>query len=677
MPKPDEKLLKEAEERFDRAVTFESRNRKQAVEDLQFLDGNQWPADVARQREIKRRPMMVFNRLPGLVDQVVGDAIQTKTSIQVVAVGGTAENVTNLDGTKDYDLAEIVSGLIRDIEYKSNAQDAYLWAEQNCVECGYGAFRIKSRYVDDDVFEQELCVEKVFNQFSVYLDPIALLKGPEHMEWGFVIEELIREEFEEKYPNRDKDRHSWEKTGVGDESSLWVTEDNMRVVDYFRVVTGEATICLLSDGRVIDKAEVAAVVDELEMMGVQVVDERKTDRRRVEQYKLGGGVVLDKSEWPGRYIPIVPVYGKTLNNEGYPVLRGLIRHSKDAQRAYNYWRTSSAEYVALQPKAPFIGTAKQFGKFENLWKSANLENFSYIPYEPDDQAPGAPQRQMPPPPPTGMVQEAMSAADDIKATSSIYDASVGASGNETSGRAILARQSEGDTATSAFHDAMRSAIRYAGTVIVDALPYIYDTDRVIRIRGLDESEDYVRINETIVDEETGESVDVANLAAQKFDLKVTTGAPFNTQRQEAVTSMLELFRVAPDLAQLAADIMARNMDWPGADELTERIKRTMPPEITGDKDALQQGEETLPDEERAGAEEVEPPIEVQLALRKETAEVEKAEANAEKAKADAGKAVVELETARREAEVNPDALYNTVRDVTEQALSEYVDFTPQ
>ncbi len=306
--------------------------------------------------------------------------------------------------------------------------------------------------------------------------------------------------------------------------------------------------------------------------GVSVIGRpRETNSFEVKQHLLTGAEVLETVDWAGKYIPIVPVYGDEVNIEGRRRLRSLVRDAKDPQRMFNYWRTTSTELVALAPRAPFIGPKGAFKTDADKWATANVENHAYIEFD----GASAPQRQAFAGVPAGALQEALNASDDIKSILGLYDASLGAASNETSGRAILARQREGDVSTFHFVDNLSRAIRHAGRILIDLIPHVYSQPRMVRVLGPGGEPATVAVNQP------GGAAPVYDLAAGKYDLTVEAGPSFTSRREEAANQMIELIRAFPQAAPVLGDLLAKNLDWPGADEIAQRLKTLLPPQLQG------------------------------------------------------------------------------------------------
>jgi hypothetical protein len=555
----DKDLLKEAHEQFKRAEDAEGDNRKCALDDLKFARlGEQWPEQVKRRRELEGRPCLTINRMPSFIRQVVNDSRQNKPSIRYVPVE---------DG--DEDTAEVMNGLIRNIEYTSNADIAYDTAIEFAVSSGRGYIRVDTDYSYDDSFNQDIRILTVPNVFSVYGDPNATSADGSDWKVAFITDVMKEAEFQKKYPDAAL------ISAEGDMDSLdWFGDDMVRIAEWWKKEEVSARLLKLSNGIVLLEEDYLKQKELYDAAGFAVIADRDTITCKVTQRIISGADVLETNAWAGKYIPIVPVYGDEVNVEGKRHFLSLIRHAKDAQQMFNYWRTASTELVALAPKAPYIGPTGAFDTDAAKWATANTETHAYLEFDPVDGGP--PQRQPFSGVPAGALQEAMNASDDMKSIMGIYDASLGARSNETSGRAIMARQREGDVSTFHFIDNLSRSIRQVGRICGDLIPKIYTEERIIRVLGEDGSSKEVKINGEY--EEDG-IIKMHDLAAGKYDLIVKSGPSFTTRREEAATQMMELVRSFPDAAPIIGDLIAQNLDWPGADEIAERLKAMLPPQL--------------------------------------------------------------------------------------------------
>ena len=641
-PLPDEELGKDADllriarERYQKAIDHDQDNRDAALEDLEFLAGDQWPDEIRRQRQEDSRPILTINRMPQFVRQVTGDIRQNRPAIKVRPG----------DDRADDDIAEIYAGTIRNIEYASDAMTAYQIASEGAAQCGIGHFRVVTAYPSDDTFEQDIRIEAIPDHFAVTWDPHAVKKNRSDARYCFVEESLDIETFKARYPKADTSGWDFQDQGRwGD----WLTHDTVRIAEYWTIEKAKRTLAFLGDGRTIDvtdlDSEDGIYRDAETGEPLTVLREREVMRNQVEMRIINGSEVLEGPfEWPGKYIPVVPVLGEEIQIQRKTVRFGVIRHAKDAQRMYNFWRAAQTEKIALEPKVPWLVTVKQILGVEKIWKQANTRNLPYLPYVVDKDAPGlAPQRNAPQMGSAAMANEVLTAADDMKATTGIYDAGLGAQSNETSGVAIRARQQESDISTSAYSDNLSRAITQAGRILVDLIPKIYDTERVVRLLNEDETTKAVRINQIVVDE-AGMQHKVNDLSLGKYDVYVMAGPSYTTKRDAAVDGMLELIKFAPEIGKLILDILVVNLDWPGAEEIAERIRKTLPPGIAEPREGEEPPQPAPPTPEQM-AEQAKMEMQAGEAARKDAeaaAKIAKTEAETEATQVDTAQKALEL-----------------------------------
>ncbi|WP_205854196.1 portal protein [Phenylobacterium kunshanense] len=563
----DDEILAEAREAFALAADAEAENRREALDDLRFARlGEQWPERVRRERELEGRPCLTINRLPAFIRQVVNDARQNKPAIAVHPV----------DSGADPETAEVFNGLIRHIEQSSDADVAYDTALDFAVTSGIGYFRINTRYATDDGFDQDIVVERVSNPFSIYGDPESV--GADSADWNtaFVVDSLPRAAFEARWKGAEATDWNGERADGPQSDGPRVT-----IAEYWRRERASRTILALSDGQIIEEGAYKAQKAMFDALGVKVVGRPRTVAgHKVTQRILSGAEVLETVDWAGRFIPIVPVYGEELMVDGRRRLRSLVRDAKDPQRMFNYWRSISTELVALAPRTPFIGRKGAFDTDSAKWATANTQSHAYIEYD----GPEPPMRQGYAGVPAGALQEAMNASDDMKSIMGLYDASLGARSNETSGRAIMARQREGDVSTFHYIDNLSRAIRHAGRVLLDLIPKVYGTARVVRVLGPDGAAQSVGVAPGRQGGEALKAIGpIYDLSAGKYDLTVRSGPSFTSRREEAANQMIELIRAYPAAAPLIGDLLARNLDWPGADEIAQRLGALLPPQARGER----------------------------------------------------------------------------------------------
>ena len=597
-------ILATARSRLDMAIGALSESREDEIDDLKFYAGSpdnhwQWPADVLATRgavqgqTINARPCLTINKLPQHVRQVTNDQRQNRPSGKVIPA----------DDKADVAVAEIFNGMVRHIEYISDADVAYDTACENQVSYGEGYIRVLTEYCDDNTFDQDIKIGRIRNSFSVYMDPTIQDPCGSDAKWCFITEDITKADYERMYPDS-APITTLQSLGVGDQNlSQWLNEDTIRIADYYYVDYDRATLNLYPGN-----ITAFAGTPEDKMLKAQFgkpLKSRESDRQKIKYCKINGYEILEEREWAGKYIPVVRIVGNEFEVDGRLYVSGIVRNAKDAQRMYNYWASQEAEMLALAPKAPFIGYGGQFEGYETQWKTANTTNWPYLEVNPDvTDGSGSilplPQRAQPPMASSGLLQAKAGASEDIKSSTGQYNASLGMTSNERSGRAILARQREGDVGTYHYGDNLARGVRHITRQLVDLIPKIYDTQRVARIIGEDGETDMVKIDpmqaepvKKIVNQE-GIVIDkIYNPSVGKYDVVVTTGPGYATKRQEALEAMAQLLQGNPQLWQVAGDLFVKNMDWPGAQEMAKRFAKTIDPKLMQDGDKppeLQQAE---------------------------------------------------------------------------------------
>jgi len=554
----EQKILSEARDRLRKAMEDDYENRRLALEDLEFIgiEGAQWPAAIRAEREADGRPCITTNKMPTFIDQVVGDQRMNRPSIKVIPV----------DDKADVAIAGILGGWIKHVQQVSKSDTAIDHGFEHAVACGYGAMRVVTEFVSDDSFDQDARIKKIDNALAVFWG--------KHSEYDcsdapycFIISDMDRDEFKEIYG------HDPMPFNQADSQFIegWCTASTVRLAEYFVKEPVTKTIYQLDDGTIVDKLG----------KGDVVVKKRKSNGYKIKWYLLSGNKIEDEKDWVGKkYIPVIPIWGKELNVGGKRKIRGLIRNAKDPQRMYNYWNSCDTEMVALAHKAPYILTPKQVAGHEPQWQEAHKKNFAYLLANADEKAPGWPHREPPPQASSAMVEKIRQADQEMRDTMGLQKASLGMQSNERSGVAIQERKKEGDIGTFAFIDNLARSIEHLGRVLVDVAPGILDTERIIRL-GL---EGGLQKFEAINIETTPEGPIVNDLSIGTYDVVVTVGPSFTTQRTEARQSMSEFIQYYPAAAPLIGDLYAKSMDWPGAEEMVERLEFLLPPEIREKKD---------------------------------------------------------------------------------------------
>ncbi|AZS78787.1 hypothetical protein ELS24_10230 [Achromobacter spanius] len=581
-------LLQKAKECFKEDQEAFRDNRERMLEDLRFSNPacpEQWDDAVRRAREQSEggaRPCLTFDQTNQYIAQVVNDSRQNKPGIKVIPV----------DSGADVEVAEKLEGMIRHIEYSSRASIAYDTAQEYAARIGLGWLRVVPEIVQAERNEQEIRIKRVHDPLSVIIDANSQEPDGSDASRGFVETVLTKKAYKELYPKASV--VSWEST---DRMDGWIADDSVRVCEYFyKVETKVNNLVIAGPGgerMTVTEDEYWRLAEET---GLRPMVEATFPSTQVEVkwVKMSGMEILEETDFPSRFIPLIPVLGYEVYVEGRRYICGMTRRMMDSQRAYNYERTSYIEQVALQPKAPFVLPWESVENFQDEWATANTSNRAYLPYNALDgegrQLP-PPARQGPPPVGASFIQGGALALSDIQASIGMYRANLGAPSNETSGRAINARQREGDTANYHYIDNLSRSIEHLGRIIVDMIPRIYDTARVARITGDDGSVEAVEINPEMeqAKQKTADAM-VINPAVGQYDVRVKVGPSYSTLRQESAEAIGQILQGNPQAFAVLGPEWAKMQDWPNADKVSKMLLAMAPPPVQ----ALAQGDQEIP-----------------------------------------------------------------------------------
>lgn len=568
-PVDDIELLAKIRLRYQDGVGAFEENRRMHSEDLNFVYNSesmgQWDPVVLEAR--RGKPNYTFNRVIGPVNIVVADMRQTRPAGKVRPTNEAATQAT----------ADVLGGLMRSIEDESRADPIYKNQYKFAVAGGFGAWRLMPEYASEDSFDQVLRIKDIPNPQTVIWDPECSDACAGDAMWAIVGERVSKEKYRSLFPNADSET----SFHISRDSYGWFTDKEVRVVEYMERVPFEKEIALYSNGEVHDYTpERKAVEKNFEENGIvhpqamRVLKVRTVLKWRVMWVKCDGGQILEGPiyyDWTR--IPVVRVPGRYINIEGRKKLQSLIRHAKDAQRTYNSRVCDMIERSALIPKAPYLVTHNMIEGFEAEWAQSNTSSRPYLPYNLDKNAAGEmamPFRNQPIDMPQGSIALAQQAAQDIQATTGYFDPAMGNAEdmNRVSGKALVQHTRRSDLGSFEFMDGYGDALQLTWEIGIDMIPTIYDAERVVRIVGNDEVEKMVKINTQ--DPKSGDIIHDIKKGA--YSCKVTIGPNYQTARQEALSTMIDAAEAIPMIAQIAPDLLAKNIDFPDADELTRRLR---------------------------------------------------------------------------------------------------------
>ena len=557
--------ITEAKQFLKLANDADTNNRAEALEDLKFAAGDQWPVEIQNSRNLEARPCLTINKIDAYVRQVTNQQRQQRPRIKV----------HGMNNQSDAKIAEILTGISRHIEVQSDADHAYDNAFNYAVRCGFGYWRVKTDYVREDSFDQEIYIEPIHNPFTVYFDPNSTLPDGSDAEKCLITQVVSKKIFEKMYPDAETGVGFTQK-GTGDTNAEWVMKEDIRIAEYWYTERKADKLCLFSDGSKVFRSDLPSDADLL-IRSLVVIDERPTLKKQIKMIKCTAMEVLEEGDWASKYIPIIPVYGEEFVVDNKRKKYGLVRMAKDAQRMYNFWKTSITESIALAPKAKWLLAEGQDEGHENEWAQANIKSMPVLRYKQKDiegvPAP-APTRIQPEAPPAGIMAAADGVNSDMQAILGIFDPNQMATGN-ISGKALNGQQQQIDLTNFHYYDNLTRSIKHTARIILDLVPKIYDQARVMRIIGDDGKPDLVEINKLQTDEQGVQKI-LNDVTVGEYDVVMDTGPGYNSKRIEAVNSMMPMLSADPNLMNVAGDLIFRNMDFPGADTIADRLAASNP-----------------------------------------------------------------------------------------------------
>ena len=693
--KRNKDLLEWVKDRHKVMTQSDKRNRQEALEDIIFVNipGGQWEQNMVEERGT--RPCYEYNKTKIRCKRVINDIRDNRPSGKVVAVEGG-----------DTEVAEINEGLIRNIFNASHADNAMDYAAEYVVEGGMGAWRINTAFSSDTAFDQDIVIEGIENPFNLYVDNHAKdFMKRDARDWIYT-DRISHIEYEEKFGKAAKVDFEGDQD-FDKEDDDWIDEETVRIVEYWfkKKIKKELWLFKTSDPKdpqLIKTIVVDSLSDEaaaLKKNGVKPDRIREIDTHKIQMVVASGEKILEGPvDWAGSQFPFVMVHGEYKVIDGKKHWWGLVRNAKDAQRNYNVSKTAIAESIHSANKAKVWMTPKQAEGLQDLIAEAHKKNYPIAYYNPDPKAPGPPNRVGAADIPIALMQQSAIDDADLKDVMGVPDAAVGVPSGETSGRAIFARQQQGEIANFNYKDNMAKGVELTYEILLDLIPVVYDTERELRILGSDGVSDYKQVNQVVFDQDTGKSVRINDLASGRYDVTVTVGPAFATLRQEAVEIYGNLGQQFPQLMAVAGDLIFKSMDLPYADDISERIRAILPPEVqqTLDQDkeippevqqAMQQAQQAMQQVQQHGqlVQEAAQELEGEKALNeKQKAEIKTELANVKTATAEFDKHVAEtmlkllesktgLVTKEADIKVKGAELKEAVAEFGQRAMSDTVD----
>lgn len=549
-----EDFIQDMKEQYEADVTFDKFNRDAALDDKKFSAGEQWDPIVLQQRE--GLPCLVINNIPQFTAQLVGDWRESRRAVKVVP-----------SNDEDTDIASVRGDLIRSIEMQSRADRVYDSAFESLVQCGDGAFRVSVEYARDDVFDQDIFIRPIEDALSVVWDRFAMDPTGRDAKRVWVNDRMPKKEFHRKWPKATPDEMEVDGTLEISDVTGWIDHDSYQVTEYWRMIQRERTVAMFENGKVFQVDE-DNVADLLMKYGAPVKTRKAWCSYAQMHLVTGFAILAGPYEYCLNRPPIIRMSGRVVNIGGRRIRYGLVRFMKDAVRLKNFWRSIAAEQLGYAPKAQWIATESAVEGREETFRKTHLTRDPLIIVNDEAIIGQNLQRVDPPQPQMALDMAAATNAQDMKDVTGIHDASLGVRSNEVSGRAIQARQREGDIAALTFYDNGNASVLEGGDVINQLIPQVIDGTRTLRLLGEDERMKFQRVNDPM----DPNSID---LSVGQFDVALSTGTSYTTRRVEAGQAMMDAIQVWPQLMTVAGDLVARAQDWPGAEKIAERLEQAM------------------------------------------------------------------------------------------------------
>jgi hypothetical protein len=584
----EKEIFEEARDRLQICIASESDNRRRAKEATEFREGKQWddePSSSVSQDE----PEMTVNLTDALVRRVENNIKQQRPRGKCHPVG---------DGA-DIEIAEILNGIGRHIETRSEASVAYDSASTSALDGGWGYFRLIAEFVDRKSFQKDLRILPIRNALSVFMDPSAIMPSGCDQNWCLISVKMSRQEYKRRYPRAEN--AGWADISVGDGAADWEDKESVRLAEYFRLREKAETLFLIrgpngqeftryrsemprgEDGKLLDIAEAQAL---MAPRGLVIDGERESTKMQVEWFRLNGRKVVERERLPGTYIPIFRVEGNYKNLDGKIIRRGMVESLMGPARMVNYGETAKIKRLGLAPKAPWVAAEGQLDGHPE-WDDANQKTYSVLTYKmvvietssgPVVAPP--PSRQTPAQIEAGFSEFVQQMRTNLMAVAGMpNEPGMDKQGEVVSGEAMRRRQYLSDQSHFQYYDNLTLAIAQCWRVITEWVPVYYsEPGRVQRVIGEDSTPEMVTLNQRVTDDQGVETVK-NDLTVGRYDVVMETGPGYDTKREEGAESLLSLLAIPPlaeAVVKLGLDLVFRSIDHPYMQELADRVQAANP-----------------------------------------------------------------------------------------------------
>ncbi len=617
MSTPESKFLEEARARWKLAENADQKQRERELADLRFYAGEQWDDDLLNARKgttlgsgtnsqvVPARPSLTINKTLEPVRQILNQQRQADLGYELVP----ADDFGEITGAIDHSEIELREGLVRRIQRDPEAEDARMWSFQRAAIAGRGFRVVLTRYMKGSA-DQEIYVDRIYNQNSVRIDPSHEQPDASDIQWGFYGTDMLQAAFRKEYPKAkaaliDND-DQWR--GLGDEAPGWFDHDTegnrvLRVTNYYYTEQEAVTLYHLSNGAAVPEDKLAVLP-----AGVTVLVDGDNNhvthvetKKRVKWCKITGNEKLEETDWPGRWIPIIQEVGEELQPyDGERRKQGVVRPMRDSCKGNNYVISKFVERVGLTPIPPWMMAGGQDEGYEDEYNAANTRTLSRLHYNQDDNF------GKPAPPPfkpdnrADVADIAMGVqmfGQAIQATSVVPETALGnTDATVKSGKLARALIEQGEQGTSNFMDNHKRSLRHEARIVNDLLYPIYGRPgRLVRlINGQGEVESVLMDTPFTLEGEGTKRRPVpvpdgqpkpANAKLYKltpdadFNVAVKITKSVDTRRQQIVQFLGELIGSDPTQMAVIGDKLWKYLDVPDHAEIEERYKLMLAPPI--------------------------------------------------------------------------------------------------
>ena len=570
-------IFNEARDRLDLCLDAESDNRQRAKEAMLFREGiGHWDNDYATTAS-QDTPELTINLTDALATRVINNIKQQRPRGKAHPVG---------DGA-DIEKADLINGIGRHVEYRSEASVAYDTAADCSVTGGWGYCRMISEFVAPDSFDKDLRILPIMNTFTVYFDPSAIMPAGQDARWVLISIKMKRAEYKRQFPRMDNAQ--WADSGRDTESADWENKEDIRIAEYFRITEKNEKLYLIRgrSGEEFARFKSDMPPDaSLAAIGAQIVDERASLRRRVEWFKLNGTRVIDREIIPGTWIPVFRCQGNARDIDGKVRRRGMIEAMMDPQRMVDYGETAKIKRLGLSPQAQWVVAEGQLAGHPE-WDDANRASFGVLTYKvvtvqtaQGDVPLPPPVRQQPAQVEAGFAEFVQGMRTNLLAVAGMpNEPGQDMQGQVVSGKAIQKRQGLSDQSHYQYYDNLTLMIAQLWRVMLEWIPHYYNKPgRVQRIIGEDGIPDMKTLNEA-VEEEPGIITIKNDMSVGRYDVVMDTGPGYETRREEGAENLINLLQIealAEIIAKTAPDLVFRSIDHPYMQEIADRLMANNP-----------------------------------------------------------------------------------------------------